>query len=178
MGEDGAQEREEFSKIVEEHSGFVYNIALRMTNNPQDAEDIMQEAFISAYKAYPFFRGQAQVSTWLYRITVNACLMKIRKEKKARHLAQTGYEDMDIPDWAADPVRAALTSEIRKSLEEGIASLPPDLRAAVVLRDVQGFSGEEAADILDVSLASLKSRLHRGRLLLRKHLEKTVARIE
>jgi RNA polymerase sigma-70 factor (ECF subfamily) len=175
MGIEGSQALDEFSQIVEKYSNYVYNIALRMTNNSHDAEDVMQEAFLSAYKAYSSFRGQAQVSTWLYRITVNACLMKIRKEKKSRQLVQTGYEDMEIPDWAADPARTAINTELRTSLEEGISRLPPGLRSAVVLRDVQGLSGEEASNVLGLSLASLKSRLHRGRVLLRKHLEDMVA---
>ena len=81
------QEGEEFTEIVEKYADFVYNIALRMTNDPHDAEDIVQDEFLSAYKAYTSFRGQSQVSTWLYRITVNACLMKIRKEKKAKLLS-------------------------------------------------------------------------------------------
>ncbi len=176
MGIEGSQALDEFSQIVEKYSNYVYNIALRMTNNSHDAEDVMQEAFLSAYKAYSSFRGQAQVSTWLYRIAVNACLMKIRKEKKSRQLVQTGYEDMEIPDWAADPARTAINTELRRSLEEGISRLPPGLRSAVVLRDVQGLSGEEAANVLGLSLASLKSRLHRGRILLRKYLGDIVAR--
>ncbi|MEE9261790.1 MAG: RNA polymerase sigma factor [Dehalococcoidia bacterium] len=166
----------EFSDVVEKYSSYVYNIALRMTNNVHDAEDIMQEVFISAYKAYPHFRGQAEVSTWLYRITVNACLMKFRKEKKSRYLVETGYEDMDIPDWAMDPVKTSLNSELRRLLEEGLARLPPDLRAAVVLRDVQGFSGQEAASILDISVSALKTRLHRGRVLIRQYLTPYVRR--
>ncbi|MEE9325407.1 MAG: RNA polymerase sigma factor [Dehalococcoidia bacterium] len=161
----------EFSDIVEKYSSYVYNIALRMTNNVHDAEDVMQEAFLSAYKAYPSFKGQAEVSTWLYRITVNACLMKFRKEKKSRYLVETGYEDIEIADWALDPSKASLNMEFRRVLEEGLAQLPPDLRTAVVLRDVQGFSGEETASILEISLSAVKSRLHRGRVLLRKYLE-------
>ena len=167
--------QDDFSEIVEKYSDFVYNIALRMTNNSHDAEDIAQDAFLSAYKAYDSFRGQAQVSTWLYRITVNACLMKIRKEKKAKMLTQTGYDDANISDWGVDPGRAAVNSELRRSLEEAIALLPPDLRTAVVLRDVQGYSGQEAAEILEISVASMKSRLHRARILLRKYLEGVAA---
>lgn len=176
MGDEGAKRQQEFSEIVERHSDYVYNVALRMTGNPHDAEDIMQEAFLSAYKAYPSFRGQSRVTTWLYRITVNASLMRLRKEEKSRHMTQMGYEDTEVPDWAADPARVAANAELRRSLEVGISRLPPDLRTAVVLRDVQGFSGEEAAEILDISLASLKSRLHRGRVLLRKHLENVAAK--
>lgn len=176
MEQQDAESQDEFSGIVEKYSDYVYNIALRITNNPHDAEDIMQETFLSAYRSYSSFRGQAQVSTWLYRITVNAALMKIRKEKKSKYLTQTGYEDTEVPDWAGDPARVAANTELRRALQEGIARLAPELRAAVILRDVQGFSGDEAAEILEVSLAALKSRLHRGRILLRKHLESMVTR--
>ncbi|MBI4307646.1 MAG: sigma-70 family RNA polymerase sigma factor [Chloroflexi bacterium] len=159
-----------FTELVEKHSSLVYNVALRMMGNPQDAEDITQEVFLSAFKALPNFRGQSEVSTWLYRIAVNACLMKIRKEKKSRYLVDTGYEDIDIPDWAESPEKAALNTELHETIQDGLARLPPDLRTAVVLRDVQGLSGEEAANVLGIPVATLKTRLHRGRLLLRKHL--------
>ncbi|MCH8089007.1 MAG: sigma-70 family RNA polymerase sigma factor [Chloroflexi bacterium] len=175
---DGQQQQEgdDFTEIVEKYADFVYNIALRMTNDPHDAEDIAQDAFLSAYKAYSSFRGQSQVSTWLYRITVNACLMKIRKEKKAKLLTQTGIEDVNIPDWTGEPGKAAVNAELRRALEEAVARLPHDLRIAVVLRDAQGYSGQETADILEISVASLKSRLHRARVLLRKHLEDVAVR--
>lgn len=176
MGQEATLSQDEFPKIVEEHTNYVYNVALRMTNNPHDAEDITQEVFLSAYKSFSSFRGQSQVTTWLYRITVNACLMKIRKEKKAKQLTQTGYDDTEVPDWGGDPAKAAVNTELREALQDGISRLEPSLRSAVVLRDIQGFSGEESAEILGVTLASLKSRLHRGRVILRKHLETLVAR--
>jgi len=160
-----------FTEIVEKYTNLVYNVALRMTGNPQDAEDVVQEVFLSVYKALPRFRADAQVSTWLYRIAVNACLMKARKEKNARYLVDAGYEDIDIPDWSESPEKAALNAELHGAIREGLARLPPDLRAAVVLRDVQGLSGEEAAAAAGVPVATLKTRLHRGRLLLRKYLQ-------
>jgi RNA polymerase sigma-70 factor (ECF subfamily) len=171
------QFEDQFSEMVEAYSSMAYNIALRMLRNTADAEDAVQEAFISAYRAFPKFKGQSKVSTWLYRIVVNACLMKIRKEQvRSKYLANTGYDDSVVPNWRDadspnEPERAALNSELRDLLDEGLSRLSPELRAAVVLRDVQGFTTEEAATTLDLTVSSLKARLHRGRVLLRKHLE-------
>lgn len=161
----------DFDHIVEEYSGFVYNVAFRMMGNPQDAEDVAQEAFISAYRAFGRFRGESRVTTWLYRITVNAALMRLRKEKKARELTRTGLDDVTIPDWSDTPYRAATDSELGDRLREGIGMLPDDMKAAVVLRDIEELSNAEAADVIGISVPALKSRLHRGRVLLRKHLE-------
>ena len=173
---------ERFSEMVEAYYGSAYNIALRMLRNPADAEDAVQEAFISAYRAFPKFKGQSKVSTWLYRIVVNACLMKIRKEKsRANHLTETAYDDEVVHDWPStgswnDPERALLNTELRDALDKGLDRLSPEIRAAVVLRDVQGFTTEEAAATLDLTVPSLKARLHRGRVLLRKHLEGYLAK--
>lgn len=166
---------EDFQSIVEKHTDFVYNVAYRMMNNVQDAEDITQEAFLSAYRSWASFRGGSSVSTWLYRIAVNACLMRLRKEKRARALTDTGYKEMDVIDWVADtsagPERLAINSELREEMGRAIASLPPDLRAAVVMRDIQELSNTEASESLGITVSSLKARLHRGRVLLRKQLE-------
>ena len=166
-----------FSQVVEDHADFAYNVAYRMVRNVEDAEDAVQEAFISAYRAFPTFRGRSKVSTWLYRIVVNACLMKIRKEKsRANYLVETGFNDAVVQDWGNDPEQAAIDSELRDVVESGLDRLSPDLRAAVVLRDVQGLTTDEAAAALGLSMAAFKSRLHRGRILLRKRLEGYLAR--
>ena len=160
----------DFSSIVEKYADFVYNVAFRMMGKPEDAEDVSQDAFLSAYRAFDRFRGESRVTTWLYRITVNAALMKLRKEKKARTLTRTGLEDVDVVNTEDTPERWAASSELGEKLQEGIAELQEDLRAAVVLRDVEGLSNAEAAGILGITVSSLKSRLHRGRVLLRKYL--------
>ena len=163
---------EEFCDIVETYSDAAYSIALRMLHNTADAEDAVQEAFISAYRAFSKFKGQSKVTTWLYRIVVNACLMKIRKDKsRAKYLMETGYDDVVVHDWRNDPEKEAVNGELREVVESGLAWLSPDLRAAVVLRDVQGLSSEEAAAALGITVSSIKSRLHRARVLLRKYLE-------
>ena len=102
---------------------------------------------------------------------MNAALMRLRKEKKARTLTRTGLDDVVIPDWSDAPYRAASDSELGDRLREGIDMLPDDLKAAVVLRDIEELSNAEAAQVIGISVSALKSRLHRGRVLLRKHLE-------
>ena len=173
---------EQFGEILETYSGRAYNIALRMLRNTADAEDAVQEAFISAYRAFPHFKGHSKASTWLYRIVVNACLMKIRKEQtRSKYLTDTGYDDTVVHNWRDasspnDPERAALNSELHDFLQKGLGQLPPEMRAAVILRDVQGFTNEEAATTLDLTVSSLKARLHRGRVLLRQYLEEYLAK--
>ena len=168
--QDKGAEPTDFDAIVEKYADFVYNVAFRMMGRPEDAEDVAQDAFISAYRAFERFRGESRVTTWLYRITTNAALMKLRKEKRARTLTQTGLEEVDIADWDETPERSAASSELGEKLQEVIAQLQPDLRAAVVLRDVEELSNAEAADVLGITVSSVKSRLHRGRVLLRKYL--------
>ncbi|MDE2860894.1 MAG: RNA polymerase sigma factor [Chloroflexota bacterium] len=167
---------DDFRSIVDEHTDLVYGVAYRMMSNAQDAEDVTQETFLSAFRHWDSFRGGSSIGTWLYRIAVNACLMRLRKEKRARaSTVDPGYGDTDVLDWAPDPSgtpeELALNSELRDELVRALAELPSDLRAAVVLRDVQGLSNAEASAVLDISVPSMKAKLHRGRVLLRRRLE-------
>ena len=167
---DNRSEAPDFETLVDKHADFVYNVAYKMMGNVEDAQDVAQDAFLSAHRAFGRFRGESRITTWLYRITVNAALMKLRKEKRARMSTRTGLEDVDVVERDATPERWALSSELGEKLQEGMAELPGDLRAAVVLRDTEGLSNAEAADILGIKVPALKSRVHRGRVLLRKHL--------
>ena len=169
-----AADSEDFDAIVEQHSDFVYNVAYRVMGNTEEAEDVAQEAFLSAYRAYDRFRGQSHVTTWLYRITMNAALMRLRKTKKDRTLTNTGVDDMEVIDWTKNPHKDVLDSELGDKLHEGIDLLEPDLRAALVLRDVQGLSNAEAAEVLEITVSALKSRLHRARMVVRRYLEEYV----
>ena len=165
----------DFESIVDEYGDFVYNLTYRVLGNHADAEDAAQDAFLAAYRNFHRFRGESKVTTWLYRIAVNAALMKLRKDRSARTLNQTGYEDIDFPSPTEGPEKMALNSELREHLEQGLDMLAANLKAAVVMRDIQGLSNEEAADSLKISVSSLKARLHRGRILLRKHLQDYLA---
>ncbi len=168
---------EAFSTIIEDYSRQAHNVALGILRNPHDAEDAVQEAFLSAYRAFGAFKGQSKVTTWLHRIVVNACLMKIRKEqRRSEYLTETGYDDLVVRDWTSDPAAVMLNGDLRAHIEEGLGLISPELRAAVVLGDLQQLSNEEGAEVLNLSVSAFKSRLHRGRVLLRKHLEGHVGR--
>ena len=160
----------DFDALVARHADFVYNVAYRVMGNQEDAEDVAQEALLSAFRAFDNFRGQSRVTTWLYRITMNAALMRLRKTRAARATPHTSLDDVEVVDWTQSPDKEAINAELREHLDEAIASLDPDLRAALVLRDVESLSNTEAADILGISVAALKSRLHRARVLVREHL--------
>ena len=177
---DGVPNTIDFDELAREHSGFVYNVAYRMMGNQHDAEEVAQDAFVSAYRARKRFRGDAQPTTWLYRITVNAALMRLRKDKRHREMTvpEEAMPDSASSDWTQSPVASALNSELGEQIKEAIEGLREDLKTAVVLRDVQGLSSEEAAEILEISISALKARLHRARFALRAVLSKFVAEQE
>ena len=162
---------QDFEAIVEKYSDFVYNLTYRILGNHADAEDAAQDAFLAAYRNFHRFRGDSSVSTWLYRIATNVALLKLRKDRQRRMIPHVDYEDVQLVSPSEGPEKLALNAELRERLEQGLDSLPANLKTAVVLRDVQDLSNEEAAEILGVSVSSLKARLHRGRVLLRKYLQ-------
>lgn len=172
----GEQDRQAFERLIENYTDRLFSIALRITGSDQDAEDALQDAMLSAYRSWGQFRGEAKGSTWLYRIVVNAALQRVRHRHPDEYLSASGYEDVSIVDWSEDLTRRVEEADLRELLEQGIALLPDDLRVALVLRDVDGVSTADAAAILNVSDAALKSRLHRARVLLRQwvadHLER------
>jgi RNA polymerase sigma-70 factor (ECF subfamily) len=158
-----AGDREAFGELLARHRGRMWAVALRTAGNPEDAADALQDAALSAFKAAGNFRQDSAVGTWLYRITVNACLDRLRRQA-ARPTVH--YPDPDSPVWrqaTADPVDMAEQRELRLVLEQALAQLPVDQRAAVVLVDVQGLPVEEAAGVLGVPVGTVKSRCARGR---------------
>ena len=161
---------EKFEQIVSEHSSFVYNVAYRMMGDPDDADEVVQDTFLSAYRARDRFRGDAQVTTWLYRIATNAALMRLRKNSRKKEISTDPtelYRRIDRADWADAPDRTALNNELSEQIQGAIETLPDDLKVAVILRDVEGLTNDEAAQVLEVSISALKARLHRGRVILR-----------
>jgi RNA polymerase sigma-70 factor, ECF subfamily len=163
----GQDDRQAFDLLIEAYSDRLYNIALRITGSPEDAEDAIQDAVLSAYQGWAQFRGEARGSTWLYRIVVNAALQRVRRRHPEEELTVTGYEEASIVDWSEDLSRRVEDADLHEMLERGIALLPEELRVALVLRDVEGLSTTDSAVILDITEAALKSRLHRARVLLR-----------
>lgn len=161
-------QRTTFERLIEEYADRIYNIALRITGHPQEAEDVMQEAFLNAFRSWASFRGEATPATWLYRIAVNAALERARQRHPLDFLSEVVEED--IQDWSSSVVELVQRAELQERVLAGIQLLPPDLRVVLVLRDIDGLSTAEAAAALEISEAALKSRLHRARSLLRQHL--------
>lgn len=159
-----------FDELVDRHGRRVYRLVVRLVSDRTAAEDVTQETFVRAWRALASFRGDAQFSTWLHRIAVNEANRLLAREAR-RELVP--YEDVmaKVPDLAADVPARAESSESRRRLEVLLAELPGHYRAAVVLRDVEGYTNEEAADLLGLDLRNFKSRLHRGRMALRRRLE-------
>jgi RNA polymerase sigma-70 factor (ECF subfamily) len=155
---------------VEEYADRIYGIALRITGSHEDAEDATQDAFLQAYEHRASFRGEARPYTWLYRIAVNTALQRVRRLRPTEYLDETGFDDLVVSDWVGSVSRQVEQAELHATLERGLALIPEDLRVALVLRDVEGFSTAEAAEILQLSEAAVKSRLHRARAVLRQYL--------
>ncbi len=164
-----------FGQLIETYSPRIYNLALKMIGNPDLAEDILQETFVSAYRGIDRFEGRAHVSTWLYRIAHNAVLMRLRKEKGTPDL-QSLEDDLDLDTvsvgegWQDGPERQLLRSELLEEMDLALANLSEALRVVFVLRDIDGLSTAETAEVLDLSETAVKSRLHRARLALREQL--------
>lgn len=174
--------REKFRRITGDNYERVYNVIYRLINDPEEAADLTQDTFVNAYRAWDAFRGEAQVYTWLYRIAVN--LTKNRLERQGR-IGRTEGASLDAPidvqeenelylqisDSSMAPVRLAENRELREFLADAVSRLRHDYREVIVLRDYQGFSYNEMAEILGCSLQAVKSRLFRARSVLRERLE-------
>ena len=169
-----------FSELMTAQEGRMYAVALRMCANHEDAQDCLQEAMLRIYRAISGFKGQASFSTWVYRITMNTCLDELRRAKRRR---ATSLDERLETGWApADevntPERHALRAEQRRALDRAIRDLPEDMRSAVVLRDIQGCSYDEIADILGANVGTIKSRISRGRARLRETLSQEMELFE
>jgi RNA polymerase sigma-70 factor (ECF subfamily) len=164
-------------ELVDRHSRKVYQLALKLTRNETDAEDVLQETFLRVFSRIETFRGEAAFSSWLYRIAANACFAKLGDRRKHDHLdiddvhpEFEGSSPPTINDWSRQPDTVLLSKEAADVLNGAIDQLPEDFRVVFLLRDVEGLSNAEVAEILDLSVPAVKSRLHRARLFLRKKL--------
>ncbi|MBQ9249469.1 MAG: sigma-70 family RNA polymerase sigma factor [Oscillospiraceae bacterium] len=158
-----------FEDLVAAYEKNVYNLALRMTGNAQDAEDMAQEAFIKAYNSLPSFRGDSKFSVWLYRIVSNVCLDFLRKQNR-RPASSLSQEDedgeetqMDIPDESQSPEQLLERSLTQEAVQRGLQSLSEEQRQILLLREIQGLSYEEIAETLDLEAGTVKSRIFRAR---------------
>lgn len=172
-----AGDREAFAQVVDLYADRLYNLALKVMGDPYEAEDVLQEALISAYRAIDTFEGRSRLGTWLYRITYNAAMMRLRKKRpdtvsidKPVRLDSGDVLPRQFFDWCCLPERDLMSAEAIAHMEEAIQMLSETLRSAFVLRDIEGLSTAETAEVLGISEAAVKSRLHRARLFLRERL--------
>jgi len=167
-----------FDELVVRYRDKVYRLSFKILRHEDDAAEALQDAFLSAFRGLKNFKAESTFSTWLYRVATNASLMKYRK-RRDDHVSleqsqsyQTDAEPLAIPDWSQQPLEELLDTETREIMEEGLRKLPEDLRTVFILRDEEGHSNAEVAEILDLSVAAVKSRLHRARIVLRDRLDR------
>jgi RNA polymerase sigma-70 factor (ECF subfamily) len=156
-----------FERLVERYYPRIDRLAQQIVRHPMTAEDITQEVFLRAYRSLPRFRGEASFYSWLYRITINLCLNHLRRQ--ANRLSPAEEPD-DLATPAADPSALLETQELERLVRRAIDALPPHYRVAVILRDLEGLSYEEIADILGIPLGTVKSRINFGKRLLKEKL--------
>jgi RNA polymerase sigma-70 factor (ECF subfamily) len=169
--------REKFAELVDLTSDKIYRLALKMLGNEQDAEDVVQETYIKAFRSLEKFEAKSSLATWLYRIAVNEALMHLRK--KTPHFVPIGEEEEDgenmprpveIVDWCCLPEKELLSDETSSHLDQAVRALSTLNRTVFLLRDVAGLSTKEAADVLETTESNIKTRLFRARMQLREEL--------
>jgi RNA polymerase sigma-70 factor (ECF subfamily) len=168
-----------FEQLVKKYDRNVFRIANHITQNREDAEDVVQDAFLKAFKNLPRFQGQSKFYTWLVRIAVNEALMRLRKRRNAKTVSmdedvetEEGSMPREVADWSPDPEQQYRQAELGDILQKTIQALSPGFRTVFVLRDIEGLSTEETAEMLGLSVPAVKSRLLRARLQLRERLNR------
>lgn len=167
-----------FDELVVRYRDKVYRLAFKILRHEEDAAEALQDAFTSAFRGLKNFKAESTFSTWLYRVATNASLMKYRR-RRDDHLSleqsqssQPDAEPLAIPDWSQQPLEELLDAETREVMEEGLRRLPEDLRTVFILRDEEGHSNAQVAEMLELSVPAVKSRLHRARIALRDRLDR------
>ena len=168
---------EEFSRLVNMYSSKIYRLAIKMMNQQQDAEDVLQETFLKAYRGLKSFDGRPKLSTWLFRIATNEALMILRRKHpdflsidESIETEEGEQEPVQIIDWCCLPENEFLSEETRSLLDAAVQTLPESLRVVFLLRDINDLSTHETAEVLGLSDTAVKTRLSRARLRLREEL--------
>jgi RNA polymerase sigma-70 factor (ECF subfamily) len=178
-----AGDQNAFAELVNRYERKIYRLAKNITRNDEDAEDVLQDAFMKAYTHLDNFKGDSKFYTWIVRIAVNEALMRLRKRKTDRSVpldepVELGEETVqrEIAVWEDNPEQQYSQEEWRRILDEAVDSLKPDFRTVFVLRDIEELSTEETAETLGISVPAVKSRLLRARLALRERLTRQFKR--
>ncbi len=172
-----------FEEVVERYSPKAMRLALKITRNREDAQDVLQETFVSVYKNIDSFRGDSAFSSWIYRICNNFALMKLRGrrfENQSDSISENPNMDIERlaehshseSDWSEREEKILLRKELRQKIDEAIDKLPDEYRIVFLMKDVEDMSNEEIGKALNLTIPAVKSRLHRARLFLRKEISK------
>jgi len=167
-------DKKALAQVVKKYEQTIYNFAFKICRDRDKAEQIMQETFYSMVKSLHQFDGKSKLSTWLYRIVTNHCLMLARKLKSRQFISidddEGLFEERYAADWNSIPYKGAENKELKEKLDNAIKKLAPEYRMIFLLRDVEGLSTEETAQVAELTIPAVKSRLHRARAFLRKEL--------
>ncbi len=173
-----SEDRREFDALVQRYHKQAYNIAYRMAGNHADAEDLTQEAFIRAFRFFGQYRRELPFDSWLYKIMSNVFIDRLRRRPKAKIrsldqpvITDDGEAQLDIPDTSAGPEEAVLSREMDGRIQAALSTLPDAFRLTVIYADIEGLSYEEIAEVTSTNIGTVRSRLHRGRRLLRNKLK-------
>ena len=174
-----SDQRSQFDKIYRDHVDLIYRYANRLCGEAEAAKDLVQETFLNAYRGFKDFRGDAQISTWLYTIASRACL-RMRRKKKGEPERELSLDEfvptsegefrLQIPVDGLTPEEAFQNKELRQALDQAIEKLPRKYRMVLVLRDMEGLSAKEVGTVMGLNERAVKSRLHRARLFVRREL--------
>jgi RNA polymerase sigma-70 factor, ECF subfamily len=174
-----ARDLSAFEELVDRHEDRLYRVAMRLLRNENDAREVLQDALVSAWQNLDSFAGRAQFGSWIYRVTVNAALMLLRSRRRrptvsVDELSPTALDEavqdshlVGGSDWSKRPDEQLQSGELKEHIQAALDTLPEILQVVFVLRDVEGMSTEETADILAITIPTVKTRLHRARLALR-----------
>jgi len=179
IGAINAGETDRFYELVQRYQQALFNFGLRICGQAADAEDMVQDTFLNVFKYLNTFRFETQFKNWLYRIAMSVCVKRRRRSKFAPESELSldeflpGDEQVvdDVPAWAREPLDRLLDEELARRIEDAILALPESYRPVLVLRDLEGFSTEETAQILNLTPGNVKVRLHRARLFVREQLK-------
>jgi RNA polymerase sigma-70 factor, ECF subfamily len=171
-----------FDELVDKYEKKLYNLILRHVGDPDEAADLTQDTFVNAFRGFPTFRGESKILTWLCQIALNQCKNRFRQRDRRRDWegpsldapATTGADEgrlLEIPDWSQSPERALEAKELQRQILSAIEGLAPEYRTVIVLCDLQHRSYADIAQIVGLSLETVKTRIHRGRLMIRRKLE-------